>query len=227
MLRGRGADELCGADGDVMNRDLLSGGVKVCGITTLEDARACVDLGVAALGLNFWPGTPRRVELEVARVVAEQLRDRVELVAVFVDAERAEIDRVREITGIRAVQLHGGESPDFVAALGPDAYKAVGVVDASDVEAALAFPGEKLLLDARVPGAMPGGTGHAFEWDLAIEVARRRQLILAGGLHAGNVAEAVARVRPWRVDVASGVESAPGKKELAKVAAFVRAATNA
>lgn len=227
MLRGRGADELCGADGDVMNRDLLSGGVKVCGITTLEDARACVDLGVAALGLNFWPGTPRRVELEVARVVAEQLRDRVELVAVFVDAERAEIDRVREITGIRAVQLHGGESPDFVAALGPDAYKAVGVVDASDVEAALAFPGDKLLLDARVPGAMPGGTGHAFEWELALEVARRRRLILAGGLHAGNVAEAIARVRPWRVDVASGVESAPGKKELAKVAAFVRAATNA
>ncbi len=227
MLRGRGADELCGADGDVMNRDLLSGGVKVCGITTLEDARACVDLGVAALGLNFWPGTPRRVELEVARVVAEQLRDRVELVAVFVDAERAEIDRVREITGIRAVQLHGGESPDFVAALGPDAYKAVGVVDASDVEAALAFPGEKLLLDARVPGAMPGGTGHAFEWELALEVARRRRLILAGGLHAGNVAEAIARVRPWRVDVASGVESAPGKKELAKVAAFVRTATNA
>lgn len=227
MLRERGADELRGANGDVMSRELLSGGVKVCGITTLEDARACVDLGVAALGLNFWPGTPRRVELEVARVVADDLRDRVELVAVFVDAERAEIDRVREITGIRAVQLHGGESPDFVAALGPDAYKAVGVVDASDVEAALAFPGEKLLLDARVPGAMPGGTGHAFEWDLAIEVARRRQLILAGGLHAGNVAEAIARVRPWRVDVASGVESAPGKKELAKVAAFVRAATNA
>lgn len=227
MLRGRGADELCGADGDVMNRDLLSGGVKVCGITTLEDARACVDLGVAALGLNFWPGTPRRVELEVARAVADELRDRVELVAVFVDADRAEIDGVREITGIRAVQLHGAESPGFVAALGPDAYKAVGVAEASDVEAALAFPGEKLLLDARVPGAMPGGTGHAFEWELALEVARRRRLILAGGLHAGNVAEAIARVRPWRVDVASGVESAPGKKELAKVAAFVRAATNA
>lgn len=210
-----------------MSRELLSGGVKVCGITTLEDARACVDLGVAALGLNFWPGTPRRVELEVARAVADELRDRVELVAVFVDADRAEIDGVREITGIRAVQLHGAESPGFVAALGPDAYKAVGVAEASDVEAALAFPGEKLLLDARVPGAMPGGTGHAFEWELALEVARRRRLILAGGLHAGNVAEAIARVRPWRVDVASGVESAPGKKELAKVAAFVRAATNA
>ncbi|MCU0675128.1 MAG: phosphoribosylanthranilate isomerase [Myxococcota bacterium] len=210
-----------------MSRLLLSGGAKVCGITTLEDAQACADLGVAALGLNFWVGTPRRVELEVARAIAEQLRDQVELVAVFVDADRAEIERVREITGIRAVQLHGAEPPDFVAALGPDAYKAVGVAGAGDVEAALAYPGEKLLLDARVPGAMPGGTGHAFEWDLAIEVARRRRLILAGGLHAGNVAEAIARVRPWRVDVASGVESAPGKKDLAKVAAFVRAATGA
>lgn len=210
-----------------MSRALLSGGVKVCGITTLEDARACVDLGVAALGLNFWSGTPRRVELEVARVIAEQLRDRIELVAVFVDADRSEIDRVREITGIRGVQLHGAESPDFVAALGPDAYKAVGVADASDVEAALAFPGDKLLLDARVPGAMPGGTGHAFEWELAIEVARRRRLILAGGLHPGNVAAAIARVRPWRVDVASGVERAPGKKDLTKVGAFVRAATGA
>jgi len=210
-----------------MSRALLSGGVKVCGITTIEDARACVELGVAALGLNFWSGTPRRVELEVARVIGEQLHDHVELVAVFVDADRAEIDRVREVTGIAAVQLHGSESPDFVAALGPDAYKAVGVVDAHDVQSALAYPGEKLLLDARVPGAMPGGTGHTFEWELAIEVARRRRLILAGGLHPGNVAEAIARVRPWRVDVASGVESAPGKKDLTKVAAFVRAATGA
>jgi phosphoribosylanthranilate isomerase len=222
-----GSGDLGASDGDVMDRQVLAGGVKVCGVTSIEDARACVDLGVAALGLNFWAGTPRRVELEVARDVADELRDRVELVAVFVDADRAEIDRVREITGIRAVQLHGAESPDFVAALGPDAYKAVGVADARDVEAALAYPREKLLLDARVPGAMPGGTGHTFEWELAIEVARRRRLILAGGLHAGNVAEAVARVRPWRVDVASGVESAPGKKDLAKVAAFVRAATGA
>lgn len=207
-----------------MSQPSISGGVKVCGITTVEDARACVELGVAALGLNFWPGTPRCVDLKVARAITDEVADRVELVAVFVDAERDEIDRVREITKIRSVQLHGAESPALVTALGPDAYKAVGVVDAKDVEGALAYPGEKLLLDARVPGAMPGGTGHAFDWDLAIEVARRRKLILAGGLHVGNVAEAIARVRPWRVDVASGVEIAPGKKDLAKVEAFVRAA---
>lgn len=202
----------------------LPGGVKVCGITSVADALACADLGVDALGLNFWPGTPRCVTPELGREVADALGGRVELVAVFVNAPAEEIRRVREITTIRWVQLHGAETPDDVAALLPEAYKAVGVADAADVTAALAFPGEELLLDARVPGAMPGGTGHTFEWDLAIEVAKRRRLVLAGGLHAGNVAEAVARVRPWRVDVASGVEHAPGKKDLAKVDAFVRAA---
>lgn len=202
----------------------LLGGVKVCGITTVADARACVALGVDALGLNFWPGTPRCVSLERARQVADAVGDAVELVAVFVDASVEEIRRVREITSLRWVQLHGVEPPAQVEALLPEAYKAVGVADAGDVRAALGYPGDKLLLDARVPGAMPGGTGHAFDWALATEVARRRQLVLAGGLHAGNVAEAVARVRPWRVDVASGVERAPGVKDLAKVEAFVRAA---
>jgi phosphoribosylanthranilate isomerase len=212
---------------DAPHANLLPGGVKICGIRTLKDAEACVEAGASALGLNFWSGTPRQVDLATARAIAEALSDAVELVAVFVDASLEEIRHVREITKIPWVQLHGSEPAELVSALGPRAYKAVGVADAVDVRGALAFPGPKLLLDARVPGAMPGGTGHAFDWSLAIEVARERELILAGGLHPGNVAEAVRRVHPWRVDVASGVESAPGVKDHALVRAFVRAAREA
>lgn len=202
-------------------------GVKVCGVRTVDQARACVDAGVDALGLNFWAGTPRQVSLDTAAAISEAVGAEVELVAVFVDATETEIRHVRAVTGIQWVQLHGSEPPSLVAALGPEAYKAVGVAVAADAQAALAYPGERLLLDARVPGEMPGGTGHAFDWALALEVARARQLILAGGLSASNVAEAVRRVQPWRVDVASGVESSPGVKDASKVRAFVAAARGA
>lgn len=205
----------------------MDGGVKVCGVRTVDQARACVDAGVDALGLNFWAGTPRQVSVDTAAAITEAVGGQVELVGVFVDASEAEVARVRAVTGIRWVQLHGSEPHSLVAALGPEAYKAVGVADAGDARGALAFPGERLLLDARVAGAMPGGTGHRFDWELAIEVARARKLILAGGLTADVVADAIRRVRPWRVDVASGVESAPGVKDLTKVKAFVRAARSA
>ncbi|HJK91310.1 MAG TPA: phosphoribosylanthranilate isomerase [Polyangiaceae bacterium LLY-WYZ-15_(1-7)] len=201
--------------------------VKICGVRTLEDAAACVEAGADAIGLNFWAGTPRRVDVETARAIVQALGERVSFVGVFVDAGEARIRAVREATGIRWVQLHGEEPPALVEALLPEAYKAVGVAQASDVEAALAYPGEQLLLDARVPGAMPGGTGARFDWELAVEVASLRKLTLAGGLHPGNVAEAVRRVRPFRVDVASGVEAAPGVKDAAKVRAFVEAAKGA
>lgn len=196
-------------------------------MTRIEDARACVRVGVDTLGINFWRGTKRRCDTGVARSIVSELGDVVELVAVFVDAAEAEIRETLELTGIRWVQLHGRESPELVAAFLPQAYKAVGVGDADPLAETRRFPGEHILLDAAVPGAMPGGTGKRFDWELARAVARERKLTLAGGLVPANVADAIRAVRPYRVDVASGVESAPGIKDEALVRAFVEAARRA
>lgn len=198
--------------------------VKVCGVTTVEDARMCLAAGVDAIGLNFWPGTPRRVGLREAEAIVAAVGDALEVVGVFVDEVPETIARLQRRLGLRWVQLHGDESPDDVRRLLPHAYKAVGVASAADVDAALRFPGERLLLDARVPSAMPGGTGHRFDWELARGLASRRTLMLAGGIHPGNVAEAIARVRPAWIDVASGVERAPGVKDPRAVEALVAAA---
>lgn len=199
--------------------------IKVCGLTRPEDAERCAALGVDVIGLNFWPGTPRCVDVATARSILEQWSG--EVVAVFVDPTPERVAEVREATGISWVQLHGDESPAFLASLQPHAYKAVGVADAADVTSARRFGGDHLLLDARVPGAMPGGTGHAFDWALAEAIAAERSLTLAGGLRPDNVAEAIARIRPFRVDVASGVESAPGIKSAALLEAFVAAVRDA
>lgn len=199
--------------------------IKVCGLTRREDVARCAELGVDVIGLNFWPGTPRCVDIDRAQAILEGWTG--EVVAVFVDPTAERVAEVRERTGIRWVQLHGDESPAFLASLQPNAYKAVGVADAGDVEAARRFGGEHLLLDARVPGAMPGGTGHAFDWALAEAIARERRLTLAGGLNPANVAEAIERVRPFRVDVASGVEEGPGLKSAARLEAFVAAVRDA
>jgi phosphoribosylanthranilate isomerase len=184
--------------------------VKICGLTTVQDAVECVEAGADAIGLNFWPGSPRRVDAATARAIVRAVGDRAELVGVFSD------------TGIRWAQLHGREPPQMVAALLPYAYKALGVRDASVVELARAYPGEHLLLDASVPG-IPGGTGRTFDWRIAAQIACERKLTLAGGLGPQNVADAIRVVQPYRVDVASGVEKSPGRKDLSLVHAFIAA----
>lgn len=197
--------------------------VKICGLTTVDDAVRCIEAGADALGLNFWPGSPRHVDVSTARSIVEVVGDHAQTVGVFVDFT---LDQVREIlreTGIEWAQLHGDEPPDLVAELLPTAYKAIGVTDGSAVELARAYPGEHLLLDASVPG-MPGGTGRTFDWAIAAEVAKERKLTLAGGLNPGNVAEAIRVVEPFRVDVASGVESTPGRKDPELVRRFIEAA---
>jgi phosphoribosylanthranilate isomerase len=197
--------------------------VKVCGVTTAEQAVACVDLGVDALGVNFVASSPRRVDERLARAVVEAVGQRALVVAVVagmtVDAMRALVVR----TGVGCLQLHGDESATEVGALLPHAYKAVRVGSEEDVALAEAMPGDYVMVDARVAGAL-GGTGHAFEWSLVVGLAKRRKLVLAGGLTPENVRSAVELVRPWCVDVASGVESAPGVKDLGRVRAFVEAA---
>jgi phosphoribosylanthranilate isomerase len=200
--------------------------VKICGLTTVHDAVRCIDAGARAIGLNFWPGSPRHVDVSTARSIVEAAGDHAQMIGVFVDFT---LDQLREIlreTGIEWAQLHGDEPPELVAQLLPTAYKAIGVDDGSVIELARTYPGDHILLDASVPG-VPGGTGRTFDWAIAAEVAKERKLTLAGGLTPDNVAEAVRRVHPFRVDVASGVESAPGRKDPEMVRRFVEAAMGA
>ena len=196
--------------------------IKICGVTSAEQALACVEAGADSVGVNFVASSVRRVNVETARAIVRAVGPKALVVAVVagmtVDAMRA----LREETGVGCLQLHGDESAEDVAALLPHAYKAVRVATADDVARAASMPGDYVLVDAKVGGAL-GGTGHAFDWSLVVGLASRRRLVLAGGLTPDNVTRAVETVRPWCVDVASGVESAPGVKDIAKVRAFVAA----
>jgi phosphoribosylanthranilate isomerase len=199
--------------------------IKICGITTAADAEACAALGADMLGLNFVPGSPRRVDVPAARAIADSVRGRVEIVGVVADLDEQALLDLRAAAGLDRLQLHGDEPPDLVQRLGAIAFKALRIGSDADVAAADAYEG-LILVDAKVKGAL-GGTGRAVDPALVAPLARRRPVLLAGGLGPGNVADAVRVVAPWGVDVANGVERAPGVKDLAKVASFVRAARGA
>jgi phosphoribosylanthranilate isomerase len=200
--------------------------VKICGVMSEEQALACVDAGADAVGVNLVASSPRRVDEPTARRIAAAVGSRALVVAVVAGRTVASMWALREATGVGCLQLHGDESADDVAALLPHAYKAIRVGDAGDVARAEAMPGDYVLVDAKVEGAL-GGTGHSLDWELVVALAKARRLVLAGGLNPENVAQAVSRVRPFCVDVASGVESAPGVKDLVRVRAFVDAARRA
>jgi len=197
--------------------------VKICGVTSVADAAMCADLGADAVGVNLVPGSPRRVDEATARAIADAVGKTTLVVAVVAGMSVEAMRALRDRTGAGCLQLHGDESPADVRALLPHAYKAVRVATRADVLQADAFPGDYVLVDAKVDGAL-GGSGRTFDWDLVVDLAARRKLVLAGGLTPDNVALAVARVRPWCVDVASGVEKAPGVKDPRLVELFVRAA---
>lgn len=200
--------------------------VKICGVTSVDDARMCVQAGADALGINFVPGSPRCVTEAMARDIVAAVNAQVLTVAVFVDTDGDEIARLKRAVGFRCVQLHGAEPPELLERFLPHAYKALRVRGREVLAEAARYPGAYLLLDAFVPGAA-GGTGARFDWDIARELAASaptRKLTLAGGLTPDNVAEAVAAVQPFCVDVASGVESAPGRKDAEKVRLFVERA---
>lgn len=200
--------------------------VKVCGVTSVADALACVEAGVDSVGVNLVPSSVRRVDEALARQVAKAVGARALVVAVVADLTVPDMLALKEATGVGCLQLHGSEPAASVSALLPHAYKAVRVGSEADVAAAEAMPGDYVLVDARVEGSL-GGTGHTFDWTLVRGLASRRRLVLAGGLTPGNVAEAIATVGPYCVDVASGVESERGMKDLGKVRAFVEAARRA
>jgi phosphoribosylanthranilate isomerase len=197
--------------------------VKICGLTTVDDALRCIEAGADVIGLNFWRRSPRSTDVDMAKAIVEVAGDRVQVVGVFVDSSVAQIREILTETGIEWAQLHGDETPEQVGELLPRAYKAIGVKNRSAIDLARSYPGEHLLLDASVPG-LPGGTGRTFNWAIAAELARERKLTLAGGLSPKNVAQAIEAVNPFRVDVASGVESEPGRKDPGLVGAFIEAA---
>jgi phosphoribosylanthranilate isomerase len=202
--------------------------VKICGLRSLDDALAAVEAGADALGFNFWKGTPRHVDLRTAARIIAALPPFVATVAVWVDPSEAQVREALGACRWSALQFSGEEPEALLASFPPDlVLRTARLKDARGLRLARGLPRcAAVLVDAGVAGSY-GGTGRLARWDLAKALARERCVVLAGGLHAGNVADAVAQVRPYAVDVASGVESAPGKKDRAKMAAFVRAAKSA
>ncbi len=199
--------------------------VKVCGITSPEDAVAAAEAGADAIGLVFWPRSPRAVTIEQACAIGDALPPFVVRVGVFVDASRDEMARLADAARLDLLQLHGDEPPDACNDLPRRALKAIRVGDGFAPEDALRYEGRVagLLLDTRSPGA-PGGTGRAFDWSLARSVRKRsRFLLLAGGLTPENVHAALEAVRPDGVDASSNLEVEPGRKDHGRVRAFVEA----
>jgi phosphoribosylanthranilate isomerase len=190
--------------------------VKVCGITDEPDARAAIEAGANALGFNFWPGSPRYLTPDTARSFVPQLNG-VLKVGLFVDSPAREVAELSALLSLDVVQLHGASG----AAPGVPYWRAASVRNGFDPAALRDSDAEAYLLDAPA-GALRGGTGQTFDWNLVRNVPRR--IVLAGGLDASNVAEAISIVRPWGVDACSRLESSPGRKDHAKVAAFVAAA---
>lgn len=199
--------------------------VKICGITTLDDALACVDAGADALGFNFWPGSKRRIGFIEAAAIARRLPPSVRTVGVFVDPSDADVDRGFGSGAIDLAQLHGDEPPEFCRRFGGRYIKALRLRDVATLARFGEYGCDLFLVDAATPGY--GGSGQRADPALARQAAAAHRVILAGGLTPDNVAEAITEVRPYGVDVASGVEREPGVKDWIKVAAFVSAAKKA
>jgi phosphoribosylanthranilate isomerase len=203
--------------------------VKICGIRSLEDARFAAESGADAVGFVFWYMSPRKVDPARAAAIARGLPASILRVGVFVDAPRSEMQRISDEVGLDVLQLHGEEPLEALVDLPRPALKAVRVGPRFASEEALRYASRAVgvVVDTRLPGEtqLPGGTGVPFDWSLVTDLADRVGfLMLAGGLSAENVAQAVRTVRPHAVDVSSGVERMPGRKDPARVKAFVEAA---
>jgi len=209
--------------------------VKICGITRAEDAIAAARAGADAIGLNFWPGTPRCVSFEQARSIVEALPAFVTVVGLFVDPTAEAVRAALSAVPLDLLQFHGEERADFCASFPRPYIKAVPVKPGIDLlqYAALYGDARGLLLDAFQPGGLPGGTGTTFDWS-QVPGSLPRPVILSGGLTPQNVAAAICAVRPWAVDVSSGVEVTgddgkpkKGIKSAPKIGAFIREVRNA
>jgi phosphoribosylanthranilate isomerase len=200
--------------------------IKFCGITNLDDAERAVAARAWAIGLIFWPRSPRRCELDAATEIASAVKRRAEVAGVFVNATLDHVAQTADRVGLTMIQLHGEEGPAFCAEAarrtGCKVIKVARVRSGADVQAVSAFHTDYHLLDSYTAG-VPGGTGETFSWDIARAHRGRVPVILSGGLNPDNVADAIAVVRPYGVDVASGVELRPGRKDPEKLRAFADA----
>jgi phosphoribosylanthranilate isomerase len=200
--------------------------IKFCGITRGADAESAVAAGAWAIGLIFWPGSPRRCPPGDAAEIAAAVKRQVEVVGVFVNAGLETVAETAESVGLTMLQLHGDEGPAFCAEAarrtGCKVIKAARVRSGADIQALAPFATDFHLLDSYVPGR-PGGTGETFSWEIARAHRGSVPVILSGGLSPENVSQAIAVVQPFAVDVATGVEDAPGRKDPEKLAAFAHA----
>ena len=198
----------------------------MCGVCDPADARRVADLNAWALGMIFWPESPRACSLETGEEIGAELQRRLELVGVFVNATLDEVAYAADRCNLSMVQLHGDEGPAYCREVarrtGTKVMKAVRVHDAAQVHDLQRFHTDFHLLDAYSPRS-PGGTGESFDWDLANRHPGTPPVVLSGGLTAENVGEAIEKARPFAVDVASGTEAAPGRKDPAKLEAFMKA----
>ncbi|MGC8119024.1 phosphoribosylanthranilate isomerase [Marinobacter sp. VGCF2001] len=196
--------------------------VKICGLTRRQDVQAAIDCGAHAIGLVFYPPSPRSVSMEVARELGSMIPAFVTVTGLFVNPEREFVEDVLKTVPLDLLQFHGDESPDFCRSFGRRWIKAVRVREAGQIEQACAdyHQASGLLVDAWDPNHY-GGTGQSFNWSLIPE-QRPLPLILAGGLSSANVARAIEQVRPWAVDVSGGVEECKGKKDATKLSQFFK-----
>jgi phosphoribosylanthranilate isomerase len=195
--------------------------VKICGITSLEDAQAAVDAGADALGFVFYPPSPRCVTPEQAKRIAQKLPPFVTTVGLFVDLAPDLVNDMAAHCGLDRIQLHGRETPEFCRRVKQPVIKAFRIKNADSLAHLSGYRVSAYLLDAYVAGALPGGTGASFSWHLAAQAKPYGPVILAGGLTPENVATAIAQIHPYGVDVSTGVERAPGLKDHQKVHEFI------
>jgi phosphoribosylanthranilate isomerase len=197
--------------------------IKICGITNVSDAMVAAEAGADLIGLMFYARSPRQVSLAQAAAIARALPPYISRVGVFVNPDADTVLRAIGECGLSLLQFHGEETPEFCTQFGMMSMKAFRVKNAGSLRTLPDYATDAYLLDAYSPDAY-GGTGAKFNWDLAIAAKQHgRPIFLAGGLTPENVAQAVKQVMPFGVDVSSGVESAPGKKDPAKVRAFIQA----
>ena len=194
--------------------------IKICGITNIEDALKATSLRVDALGFIFAP-SPRRIVPDRAKQIIKALPKTLLKVGVFVNEERKEIQRVAEYCGLDALQLHGEEPPEYCQTFFHPVLKAIRIRDLDNLKGMEEYHGVSILLDTYSP-LRAGGTGNPFSWEIALRAKEKTDFILSGGLNQGNVREAIRKVRPWGVDVCSGVETFPGKKDPSEMDAFIR-----
>jgi phosphoribosylanthranilate isomerase len=201
--------------------------VKICGVTNVADALAAAEAGADMIGLNFYEGSPRHITLATALEIHRALPPFVLRVGVFVNPPEDLVLRALGDCGLSLLQFHGDETSEFCTQFGAMSLKAFRIHDAKSLAALENFQADACLLDAHSKSGL-GGTGETFNWDLAVEAQKfGKPIFLAGGLTPANVADAVRQVQPFAVDVSSGVESAPGKKDIAKVRAFIDAVRRA